>query len=93
MINRRLVQRFLSDGVGVDVYCAIVRTRLKKLENLAGVLAGTIPERIFEKRREKKKEERKGGKKEREKEGREEEKREDSIITSKHMTSMDIDTM
>ena len=52
-----------------------------------------VPERIFEKRRKKKKEERKGGKKEREKGGREEEKREDSIITSKHMTSMDIDTM
>ena len=52
-----------------------------------------VPERIFEKRREKKKEERKGGKKEREKGGREKEKREDSIITSKHMTSMDIDTM
>ena len=59
----------------------------------AGVLCRYLPERIFEKRREKKKEERKGGKKEREKGGREEEKREDSIITSKHMTSMDIDTM
>ena len=53
--------------------------------------AGILPEGIFEKRREKKKEERKGGKKEREKGGREEEKREDSIITSKHITSMDID--
>jgi len=63
---------------------------------LCRYLSGTsrfVLERIFEKRREKKKEERKGGKKEREKGGREEEKREDSIITSKHMTSMDIDTM
>ena len=33
------------------------------------------------------------GRKEGEREGRERRKREDSIITSKHMTSMDIDTM
>ena len=56
----------------------------------AGTSRFVVLERMFEKRREKKKEERKGGNKEREKGGREEEKkREDSIITSKHMTSMD----
>ena len=49
------------------------------------------------KRGKRKEEERKGGKKEREKgeKGREEKKRRErrSIITSKHMTSMDIDTI
>ena len=59
----------------------------------AGVLCEYLAEFLKREGRRRRRRGREERRRERREGGREEEKREDSIITSKHKTSMDIDTM